>query len=181
MMERILNPIKRRIQLMIGRCILTAVDNSKKTMMLECEVLKNEKLTQVERLEEFGFASYPPADRTTEGLLLFVNGNRDFGFCIKAHNREAREDIKSDLEEGASIQYGKDSAGSYTNKIIIKPTSNTIEIENQTGHKITVDNTGIKLSTGDAALWKPCIIPNCIFSGAPHGGAAGGIIKLKGG
>lgn len=49
------------------------------------------------------------------------------------------------------------------------------------GLEIELTATGIVLKSGDATLWKPCIIPNCIMTGAPHGGAVGGIIKLSGG
>lgn len=49
-----------------------------------------------------------------------------------------------------------------------------------TAIKITELLKEIILKTGDAASWAPCIVPNCIFSGAPHGGVVAGIVKLKG-
>ena len=47
--------------------------------------------------------------------------------------------------------------------------------------KVEMNETGTKLTTGDASAWAPCIIGNCIFSGAPHGGTPAGITKLTGG
>lgn len=47
-------------------------------------------------------------------------------------------------------------------------------------NEVSLKATGIELKTGDASAWVPCIIGNCIFSGAPHGGTPAGIIKLKG-
>jgi hypothetical protein len=50
------------------------------------------------------------------------------------------------------------------------------------GGDITVSTlTGtLTLATADAALWKPNILPACLFTGAPHGGESAGITKLKG-
>lgn len=45
---------------------------------------------------------------------------------------------------------------------------------------IEIDATGLVLKSGDAAGWVPNVIPVCPFSGAVHGGAAAGIVKLKG-
>jgi hypothetical protein len=49
------------------------------------------------------------------------------------------------------------------------------------GNAVELSATGIKLVTSDAATWAPCIIPNCLFTGASHGGAPAGIVKLTGG
>lgn len=48
------------------------------------------------------------------------------------------------------------------------------------GSKIVIDNTGIILSTGDAFVWRPSILPTDPFTGLPHGGPTAGIIKLRG-
>lgn len=40
---------------------------------------------------------------------------------------------------------------------------------------------GIKLATGDSALWSPNVLTADPSTGIPHGGPAGGITKLKGG
>ena len=49
------------------------------------------------------------------------------------------------------------------------------------GNQIRLTTLGIKLKSGDATIWMPSIIPNCPFSGAPHGGPTAGIVKLTGG
>lgn len=46
--------------------------------------------------------------------------------------------------------------------------------------KIVIDDTGITLGSGDAAIWKPSILPNDPFTGLPHGGPTAGIAKLRG-
>lgn len=105
-MQRLLQPIKNKILLLIGRAILTAMDNTKKTQKIQIKCLKGETLSDIERLEDFGFTSNPPVDGNTECLVLFLNGNRDFGIAIKAHNRELRPKT---LAPGESAMYN--SAG----------------------------------------------------------------------
>jgi hypothetical protein len=39
----------------------------------------------------------------------------------------------------------------------------------------------LQSGTGDSALWQPNILPNCMFTGAPHGGEAAGVTHLRGG
>jgi len=56
-----------------------------------------------------------------------------------------------------------------------------VSIADANGNEITQDATGISLKTGDATIWMPNILPACLFTGASHGGSAGGIVKLKGG
>lgn len=50
------------------------------------------------------------------------------------------------------------------------------------GGTVTVEaSTLLKLKSGDATAWAPCILPNCLMTGAPQGGVPAGIVKLKGG
>ena len=77
------------------------------------------------------------------------------------------------------------NTGSY----FLMDADGNIILNNKDGNaKIDINSNGITiesdikitLKTGDAVNWKPCIIPTCIFSGAPHGGTTAGITKLKG-
>ena len=45
---------------------------------------------------------------------------------------------------------------------------------------IELNATQITIKTPDSAPWQPSIIPNCLFTGAPHGGPGAGIVNLKG-
>jgi len=56
-----------------------------------------------------------------------------------------------------------------------------ITIKDGNGNEVLTSTSGIQLKTGDAVTWKPNILPNCLFTGAPHGGPTGGITKLTGG
>lgn len=56
-----------------------------------------------------------------------------------------------------------------------------ITMKDGNGNEVLTSASGIQLKTGDAVTWKPNILPNCLFTGAPHGGPVGGISKLTGG
>lgn len=93
--KRLIAPLQRKIYLIIGRAVLTAVNNSEGTQKLSMEVLKNEIITDVEKPEDYGFTSFPL--KGAELLPLFFNGNRDHGMVVKAHDRRHRP---KDLVEG---------------------------------------------------------------------------------
>jgi len=87
------------------------------------------------------------------------------------------------FKSGASIEIQDDGT-----IVLETPSGSVIEMDETTGINVTdkngnsvqMDATGITLKTGDAVTWQPNTVPVCLFSGAPHGGATGGIIKLKG-
>jgi len=146
--SRLLQPLKSKIFLMIARSILEEVDNTGKTMRIKAECLKNESLSDIERMEEYGFTSYPPLDDKTENIILFPNGNRDFGLSIVSHNPDARP---TSLVEGESMVYGKDSGSTFTNYIKISPTNDTITIETKDSIKIELTTDGTKQVNIDGA------------------------------
>lgn len=150
--NRMLIPIRKKIFLLIGRAILTAVDNSGEYMKIQVTALNNETITDLEKIDEYGFSSNPPVDNT-EIIVAFINGNRDQGLALKAHNRENRP---TDLSEGEVRVYDKN------------------------GYKITLTSAGIEIKTGDASSWGPNVMKTCPITGIPHGGIPAGIIKLKG-
>lgn len=100
--RRLIDPIKRKIFLLIGRAILTAIDNSGKTMKVQLTALKDETISDVERFEEFGLASYPKLNSEAEAVVAFINGNRDHGIVLCIHDRSLRP---ADLAEGDVCLY----------------------------------------------------------------------------
>lgn len=136
---KLLAPIKNKIFLMIGRGVVKAINNSEGTQKIQIVGLKDETISDIERLQEYGFESYPKKD--SEALVLFLNGNREQGIVIKVHDRENRP---KDLQEGDSCMYIAD------------------------GLEIRIDATGITLKSGDAMMWKPNTIVTCPLTGVPH-------------
>ena len=84
------------------------------------------------------------------------------------------------------ICIGVDSSDSNPEVFISHPKTQIIV---KSDGSVTIDSMGsitiqtlqdLILKTLDSGLWQPNILPNCLFTGAPHGGAGGGILKLKG-
>ncbi len=119
--------------------------------------------TSIKKITEIGTVTYPDLK-----CRQYEDGTIEF------HN----------ISTGAHGVYHK--SGAYQ---IIDPNGN-IYLKDKTGNKISMNTTGIKfqpfagknlvLQTITSALWNPNILPNCIFTGAPHGGKTAGITDLKG-
>lgn len=84
---RMLRPLKNKLFLMIGRGILEAVDASEGTQKIQITGLNGETITGIERLQDYGFASYPKPSSTSEAIAAFINGNRDQGLILAVQDR----------------------------------------------------------------------------------------------
>jgi len=114
---RLIAPLKRKIYLLIGRAILTAIDNSQGTQKIQVTVLKNETISDVERFQEYGFESYPIAGDSAQALIGFVNGNRDQGIAFCVHDRQYRP---TDLAEAEVAIYTSQDKSSSDHRIHLK-------------------------------------------------------------
>lgn len=137
--NKLILPIKRKIFLLIGRGVLSMINNSESTQKIQITGLDGETITDIERFQEYGFESYPKAN--AEALTLFINGNRDHGIAICIHDRTYRP---TDLVEGDVRVYNWSG-----NKITL--TNNGIEIEDKNSNKIEmisgeINITGTKIN-----------------------------------
>lgn len=101
--KRLIRPVKNKIFLLIGRSILKAMDNTGTSQKVQITVLNGETISDIERMQEFGFDSVPVVN-TADGVALFMNGNRDQSIVIKLQNKNLRP---TDLVEGESAMYSK--------------------------------------------------------------------------
>lgn len=90
--EALLEPIAKRIALMVGRCVVLASKYKDGELLADIELVAGEKRRGVEFLQQFGFSSRPKGD--VEGVALFVGGSRDNGVVISTRGE------CPDLEEG---------------------------------------------------------------------------------
>jgi phage baseplate assembly protein V len=139
---RMIKPYARKIWLMIGRGIITGVDNSKKYQRVALTALKDEVITDVERPQPYGLDTYPPND--SEATILFPNGERDRGLVICIGNIDYRPTTK--LQSGEVMVYDKDQ-----NHVHLK-TGNVIEIKTSDGSTITLDSNGIIIDAKKVTL-----------------------------
>jgi len=98
--SQMIRPVKNRIMLAIARGVIETVDDSEGVQFAKSRFLAGEIREGVERFQNFGFTSNPPAD--SECIALFPGGNRENGFIISVESRGVR--IKN-LATGESCQY----------------------------------------------------------------------------
>lgn len=146
-LDRILNPIKRKIFLLVGRAIVTAVDNSGVLQKIQVAGFDGETITDIERLQPYGLETYPVI-ASDESVILFVNGNRnaDKGISIVVANRKYRP---TDLAEGDVCIYSKDSNLDNQNRITLKPINNEIEIKTADSRKLILNTSKMEYTDND--------------------------------
>ena len=91
-LEALIEPIVKRIALIVGRCDILASKYKDGELLADIELVAGEKRRGVEFLQQFGFSSRPKGD--VEGVALFVGGRRDNGVVIATRGE------CPDLEEG---------------------------------------------------------------------------------
>lgn len=113
--KRLIEPIKRKIFLSLGRAILKAINNSEGTQKIQVIALSGETITDIERFQEYGFETYPFID--AEAFAAFLNGNRDHGIVLCVHDRRYRP---TDLVEGEICNYTDEDQESGGHRIHFK-------------------------------------------------------------
>ena len=98
--KRLIQPLKNKIFLSLGRAVLKLVDNSQKTQNIQVLALADETISDIERFQEYGFETYPLTE--AEVFIAFLNGNRDHGIALCTHDRRYRP---TDLSEGEVCFY----------------------------------------------------------------------------
>lgn len=85
---RLIAPLARRVRLMVGRCVLEAVDDSTKMQAVKVHVLEGVVRDEVEHFQPGGITHVAP--KGAEALLLSVGGTSDHGIAILASDRTKR-------------------------------------------------------------------------------------------
>lgn len=84
-LHRLIDPLRRRIATMVGRCILHAVNAATGIQTVQVQVLADEVMDGVEHMEPYGFTSHPQPG--AEGVLLNVAGQRGAAVAVCLGNR----------------------------------------------------------------------------------------------
>lgn len=88
-LRRLIAPLQRRVALMLGRCVLTAIDDAAKVQRVQLTALRDEVHGDVERFQDYGFTSVPLPG--AEAVAVFVAGNRGHGIVVVADDRRYRK------------------------------------------------------------------------------------------
>ena len=87
--NKLLDPLRRRMRLMIGRAVLAAAaDDGKGIQLVQVKLLDGEVADGVERMQSYGYTSVPLAG--AEGVMACVSGDRNHGIVVVMDDRRYR-------------------------------------------------------------------------------------------
>lgn len=86
--SRLIAPVMRRLRLMIGRAVITIVNDSLKEQNLQVTSLDGEPLDDVERPQNYGQFSVPLAG--AEAIVLSLGGDTDSAVAVVVEDRRYR-------------------------------------------------------------------------------------------
>ncbi|KMW74990.1 phage baseplate protein [Photorhabdus luminescens subsp. luminescens] len=92
--------IQRRVRLLISRGVVNIVNDSLKQQNLQVSLLADEAADDVERFQNYGHSSVPPAG--SEAIVLSVSGVRQHLVAIAVDNKNSR---MGKLKAGDSALY----------------------------------------------------------------------------
>jgi len=124
--QKIVEPIHRRIMLMLGRSTISKVDDSVGTQRAQITVLADEVLDQVERLSEYGFSSNPLAGASS--LVLFAGGNRGHAVIVATDDARYRAHGLNSGEVCVYNNTGSKILLKSDGSIVITPASGTLTV-----------------------------------------------------
>lgn len=131
--EKSINAIGNRIKLLVGRGTLKFVQDSGNRQLVQFTGLKGETKDEVERVQNYGVSSNPPAGSRV--VFISIGGNRDHPVAIAIDKSAAR--VK-DLKPGEVSVYTDEG-----DQIVLKR-GNKIEIKTKNliitaSEKVTID------------------------------------------
>lgn len=104
-----IDPMRRKVSMMVARAVLRLVDDGKSRQILQAEILKDELRDGIERVQNYGLTSHPKPG--ADVLVVSVSGSREQSVAIVVDDRRYR----LNLQEGEVALY--DDLG---NKIVLQ-------------------------------------------------------------
>jgi len=115
---------KRRVQMAIGRCVLSAIDDTTLAQTVQLQLLEGEVADTVERFQQYGFTSVPHSG--AEGVMVSVGGLRSHGIVVAVEDRRYRlkglaaGEVAIYDDQGQQVVLKRDQVLiSSTNKIVV--------------------------------------------------------------
>lgn len=109
--QKIMEPLRRRVRLMVFRGVINIVNDGLKEQGLQIGLLGGETLDNVERYQEYGYSSVPHSGCECVGISL--GGNRNHGIVIATGDRRYRlkglqsGEVALYTDEGDYIKLGR--------------------------------------------------------------------------
>ena len=108
---RLAAPLKRRVLLMIGRAVVTLIDDARRMQTLQLVALAGETIDGAERFQQYGLSAHPQPG--AEALLLTPGGIRQHPIVAAVDDRRYRP---RGLAQGEVCLY-TDEDGEQTHRI----------------------------------------------------------------
>jgi len=95
-----LRPLQRRVRMIAVRALVAAVNDGAKIQLVQVSALDGERLSDVQRLQQYGFSGNPPKGATA--VMLCMGGSRSHPVVIACDDPSSRF---VGLQPGESAQY----------------------------------------------------------------------------
>jgi len=128
-----IDPIKTRVMMLVARGVVEKSDDSTDIQSMKATFLAGETRDKMERFQNFGFSSSPPAN--SECVAVFPGGNRDHALIVAVDHRASR--VKG-LAPGESVMHNQ--AGQKMHMKAngdLEGSVKKFKMENDTGELIT--------------------------------------------
>ncbi len=169
---KMLKPLKLKIALLIGRCVILAVDTTTKVQELQIEALKDEVIDNIEHRQTYGFASVPLAG--ADGIVLAVGASRNNAVMIGVEDTRYRVqglengDVAIYDDKEQTVLLTKDGISITAKKLSIK-TDADIELKaknlNVDANNISLGMGGMPLArVGDTIIIDKSLVPDAVGS-----------------
>lgn len=86
--QKLIEPVKRRVMLLAGRAIISAVDDSNFLKIVQLQLLSGETRDNIPVIQSYGFTAVPLPG--AEAFAIFPGGNRNSGIVVGTEDRRYR-------------------------------------------------------------------------------------------
>lgn len=139
--ERLLDGIRDRIRTIASKAIVNLIDDSTKMQLIQVDILRDETISKVERVQQYGFSSVPLSG--AQAVLLSINGNKEHSVAIAVDDTRYRI---TGGEEGEINIYDQDGNN-------IKLTKSSGVFINAPNEKVVINASG-DIEVGNTSLKK---------------------------
>lgn len=137
-LNKLLEPIRNRIRMMVARALITATQDGDGGIRLGLNLLAGEVRDEIEQVQQYGVSSRPRPG--SQSVVLFLGGSRDSGVSIATKGMGA--DMRFELKEGeVALHTSEGDSVHLKNGKIISITTETLEINASKEIKITSPKT----------------------------------------
>jgi phage baseplate assembly protein V len=130
-LSKLIQPIRKRLLLILGRAVVTAIDDDQGIQRLQLSILKGEIKDKISRFQNYGFTSNPHPG--AQAVAVFNGGNRNNGVVICVDDQRFR--LKS-LKPGEVAIYSDEGDSIVFHR----------------GNKVKIQTKSFELNTEDCVI-----------------------------